>query len=204
MRCASASSAEGHATKAGWLARALGALAGSGRKRGPEGADAFARAQRQPTPGCCTDSAIDSGADSALTRRVRAPDRRSEHPLQNLPPAVHAVRLLQWLREPGGRLGEILASELREIHVEMCLELGWRARPWNPIARELAKRLSDGRKTWVWLTDSKGHRWRRRVYRIDSGADSEPRPTGPILSTTNTRPPRSLESNGGPNERRAA
>jgi hypothetical protein len=34
----------------------------------------------------------------------------------------HALALLQWMQGPGGRIGEVPASELMKAHAEMCAE----------------------------------------------------------------------------------
>lgn len=162
----------------GWLSKALGAFAAGalGVKLVPDTSSV------QPTPLVCIDSTVDSKTAWQSTPIVG----RRKYQLEQHSAAAHAMRLLQWLREPGGRVGDILASELQEIHVEACAEWGWHARPWNPVARELAARVSGGRKTWAWITDSKGRRFRRRIYRIDS--QSTPARVSPCRQPETMRP----------------
>lgn len=138
-----------------------GAAGGAGGGRRLEHAaesESKSNATRRP------DSIGDSPSLSA--RQSDSRPRRARLPLRHMSAVAHAERLLQWLQEPGGLTGRILADELRLIHAEMCAELGWRVRPWQTIARQLALRLSDGKKTWCWIEGPNGERLRRRVYVI--------------------------------------
>ena len=133
---------------------------------------------RPSVTGNCVDSVSDSARDSRgdSTRTSGAAGdspRRARLPLRNMSAEVHAERLLLWLQEPGGLTGRILVDDLRAIHGEMCLHLGWRIRPWQPIARQLALRLSGGRKTWAWVEGATGERVRRRVYFIPEPIEQE-------------------------------
>lgn len=74
----------------------------------------------------------------------------------------HARALHEWLLSPGGRTGEVPASDLEAIYAEMCGEFIWHVRPWSPVASELRKILG-GEKSYAWR-DGK----RVRVYRIPS------------------------------------
>lgn len=113
------------------------------------------------------------GADSGAGRGLE-PARlsRPEPVLEDHPPEAHARRLLAWLRDGGnrGRQGDILTPEMLEIYQEMCMEILWRERAWNPIAHELT-RLTTGRKVYCWIRDN-GRRRRVRVYPIEGVTDS--------------------------------
>lgn len=104
-------------------------------------------------------------AESApIKGRTAAPASRTvpPHRLHYRSPAAHAKELLRYMREEGGRTGEILAVELQQAHAEMCIDLGWQIpSAWNAIGREL-NYLTGGRKTYAWVN---GHRL--RVYRIE-------------------------------------
>lgn len=113
-------------------------------------------------------------------------------------PAEHARRLLAWLQEPGGLTGPILARELQVIHQEMCADIGWNMRPWNPIGHQLAMLLSGGRKTWAWVADPKtGRRHRLRVYQIPRAAVTATTPAPLSEPTPSTVPTPGSWSRGG-------
>ena len=57
--------------------------------------------------------------------------------------ADHAVALLQWMQGPGGRVGEVPASELIKAHAEMCAEHFWEPTPWIPVAKAFRKLIKD-------------------------------------------------------------
>ena len=77
------------------------------------------------------------------------------------PPADHAIALLAWLQGPGGRTGTISATELEQMHWELCHELGWEVVNWVAVGREL-RRLLGAKKEYVRHEDGR----RARVYRI--------------------------------------
>src|SRR5688572_16105595 len=52
-------------------------------------------------------------------------------------PEDHAVALLHWLQGPGGRVGEVPASEIMKAYAEMCAEYFWEPAPWIPVAKSL-------------------------------------------------------------------
>jgi hypothetical protein len=58
-------------------------------------------------------------------------------------PEDHAVALLHWLQGPGGRVGEVPASEIMQAHAEMCAEYFWEPAPWIPVAKALRHLLKD-------------------------------------------------------------
>jgi hypothetical protein len=55
----------------------------------------------------------------------------------------HADALLDWMQGPGGRVGEVPARELMQLHIEMCAELFWQQTPWIPVAKAFRKLISD-------------------------------------------------------------
>ena len=77
------------------------------------------------------------------------------------PPADHAAALLGWLQGPGGRTGTIPATELEQMHWDVCHELGWEVVSWVAVGREL-RRLLGAKKEYVRLEDGR----RVRVYRV--------------------------------------
>lgn len=68
--------------------------------------------------------------------------------LQARPAADHAAALLVWLQGAGGRSGSILASELEEIHRELCQEFDWEPIGWVAVGREL-RRILGARKEYT-------------------------------------------------------
>lgn len=75
-------------------------------------------------------------------------------------PTEHAVQLLEWMQRPGGKIGQVPASELMAAHIEMCGELYWEPLPWIPVAKALRRLLNDtsrhytsrnGRRVLVYL-----------------------------------------------------
>ncbi len=87
----------------------------------------------------------------------------------------HAVALLEWLQGPGGRTGTVLASELMEIHRELCAERNWEPKGWAGIGRELRRMLGHG-KEYIGRGND-----RQRAYRIP------PRVAAPVAPAALTR-----------------
>jgi hypothetical protein len=89
--------------------------------------------------------------------------------IPNLPPRemaqLHARRLFEAMLdveqyEPGEAID---SGEMYLDYTVMCEELGWRIRPWNPVAAALTKML--GGKTYREIDNSKRkHNRRPRVY----------------------------------------
>ena len=71
-------------------------------------------------------------------------------------PEEHAAALLEFLQGVGGRTGSIPVEDLKQLHIDICLERDWEIIGWIPVAREL-RRLLRAEKTY-----DKG----KRVYRI--------------------------------------
>ncbi len=128
-------------------------------------------------------------ADST-PRHLMAIRRARTEALEQHSPAEHASALIAWLQAPGGlgRTGQILARELQVIHAEMCAEIGWQQRPWNPIARELALLLSGGRKTWAWSTSPDGARHRLRTYNVPAPRLPSPTPAAVLRVPAGEQP----------------
>ena len=80
------------------------------------------------------------------------------------PPHRHARALLEWLWANGYGSSELLAGDMQRTYVEVCRELNWAVRPWNPVARELTL-LTTGRKLYRWI-NQEGMRHRLRVYLV--------------------------------------
>ena len=84
------------------------------------------------------------------------------------PPADHAVALLRWMQGPGGRVGQVAASELMKAHADMCAEHFWELAPWIPVAKALRKLLNDPKHRYA------SHNSRRVVvYLIPPSVASE-------------------------------
>ena len=72
--------------------------------------------------------------------RIRAELRETRPRLENPPSRAHAEALLPMIHrdvEPGE--GPILFEAMTEFYVELLIERGWRARPWNTVAAEFRK-----------------------------------------------------------------
>ena len=82
----------------------------------------------------------------------------------SLSPRRHAQTLLEWLWKNGYGSAEFLAADMQRTYIELCRELNWAVRPWNPVARELT-RLTTGRKIYRWVLRD-GIRHRLRVYQV--------------------------------------
>lgn len=72
---------------------------------------------------------------------------------------AHASALWRWLRTKNLVDGAILARDLKELHREMCAELGWMPRKWNPVGHALALLTTGGRKIYAHVGDQ-----RLRIY----------------------------------------
>jgi hypothetical protein len=91
----------------------------------------------------------ETDAESVPLRRPSTPDRRKPPRLQDHPAKAHAQQLLVWLRDPEfEHQGQLTTADILEIYAEVCLHLGWRQRPWNPVAREFARLTTGGRKIY--------------------------------------------------------
>jgi hypothetical protein len=87
------------------------------------------------------------------------------------PPAqAHALRLREWLEAQGYMGGSLVASDLRELYLRMCTELGWDPKPWNVIARAFALLTVEGRKVYAIVGGQ-----RKRIYPLPAGPSSRPR-----------------------------
>lgn len=98
--------------------------------------------------------------------------RRRREPGQ-LPPDVHARRLLHWCQTEGGATGDILAADLLEIYHEQCSYDLLEPLHWQAVAVEL-RRLLGGRKTYRWMGEP-NRSPRLRYYHIPElppGADA--------------------------------
>jgi hypothetical protein len=62
---------------------------------------------------------------------------------------AHARRFLEWLGGKGYGGGFLLAGDLKQLHLQMCREIGWFPRPWNSIGAALRTMTSDGKKIYA-------------------------------------------------------
>lgn len=84
-------------------------------------------------------------------------------------PEEHAVALLQWMQGPGGRVGEVPASELMKVHAELCSEYFWEPAPWIPVAKALRRLLNEPKHRYA-----SRHSRRVVVYLIPPAVAREP------------------------------
>ena len=130
--------------------------------------------QSHPTPNCIeadpSDTEMeltDTDAEPACTNIQRL---RAHHTVEE-----HAERLWSWLQENGYVGGSILATDLMQLHREMCRELEWLMRAWSPVGCALS-RLTTGKKTYIW-TEHLGYRRRVRAYALplpNAGDNGQP------------------------------
>jgi hypothetical protein len=145
--------------------------------------------QQQPTPAACRPVSRGVRQPTATdTTKQQQPDPNrhqltpcghrsvcqqvSEAPKTGLPsagpvstvrsatPAQHAAAILDFLQAPGGRTGTIRATELRQIHAEVCFVLELEPIGWTAVGRELRKLIGEGR------TYQRINGEQVRVYRI--------------------------------------
>lgn len=82
-------------------------------------------------------------------REARPTPRREPSRLKEFPADVHARQLLARIedtRDPSEH-GILRTPEIQEIYLGMCTELGWRQRPWNPVAHQFTQ-LTTGTKVY--------------------------------------------------------
>jgi hypothetical protein len=75
-------------------------------------------------------------------------------------PAQQAAAILDFLQAPGGRTGTITATELRQIHAEVCFDLELEPIGWTAVGCALRKLIGEGR------TYQRINGEQVRVYRI--------------------------------------
>jgi hypothetical protein len=75
-------------------------------------------------------------------------------------PAEHAAAVVEFLQGPGGRTGSIPVDDLKQLHIDICLERDWELIGWTAVGREL-RELLGAEKTYE---DINGRP--KRVYRI--------------------------------------
>lgn len=103
-----------------------------------------------------------------------------------LPPADHALKLLEWLVDPDGGLPghKMTSAQVMRAYEEMCGEQGLRRLEWQVVASQF-KELTGGKKTYGYITID-GQKQRVRVYQIPERmpptsrtvAILKPRPSG--------------------------
>ena len=82
--------------------------------------------------------------------------------LRWVPPVDHAAAILEFRQGPGGRTGTISASEMEQIHLEVCDEYNYEPIGWTAVGRELRRLLGGDRNSYG--VDRHGKRV--RAYRI--------------------------------------
>ena len=108
---------------------------------------AFGNKQPTETPGASLHTATEPAPDSGRPTDGE-PVRTGANFVAAPCPAWHsaedhAVALLQWMQDPGGRVGEVPASELMKAHAEMCAEHFWEPASWIPVAKALRRLIDD-------------------------------------------------------------
>jgi hypothetical protein len=95
------------------------------------------------------------------------PVRRHEDWLEHHTAEEHALLLLTWIqRNIDPRRGMLFREAVQEFYTEALIEVGWGARPWNRVARELDLLCTGGRKPYQWVMSKTGRMHRRRHYPI--------------------------------------
>ena len=69
-------------------------------------------------------------------------------------PVEHARHFLQWLQEPGGRVGWVPAVELAQAYAEFAADQALDPVGWVAVGREL-RRLLGASKTYAWFKGKK-------------------------------------------------
>lgn len=99
------------------------------------------------------------GSDSAA---IRHQDWLEHHTTEE-----HAVLLIRWIRQNIDLARGVLFREaVQEFYAEAVNEVGWAARPWNPIARQLDLLCTGGAKPYTWTMTETGRMRRRRYYPV--------------------------------------
>ena len=80
-------------------------------------------------------------------------------PAAGLDPAERAAAILEFLQGPGGRTGSLPVDDLKQLHIDICLERDWEIIDWTSVGREL-RRLLKADKTYDFKAPQ------TRVYRI--------------------------------------
>ena len=79
---------------------------------------------------------------------------------------AHAQRLLTVLNNSGFEGKELIVSELQKLYAQVCQELNWRPRPWNPLAKQFRLLTTGPKKVYRWFDVTDGIRRRVRVFPI--------------------------------------
>jgi hypothetical protein len=79
---------------------------------------------------------------------------------------VHAQRLLTVLINSGFEGKELIVSELQKLYAQVCQELNWQPRPWNPLANQFRLLTTGPHKVYRWFDFADGIRRRVRVFAI--------------------------------------
>jgi hypothetical protein len=111
------------------------------------------RAEAAPTPATLASGGVQTPA---------AVEPRSDQPIE-----VHALRLLLWVQQDWRAGEEILACDLEDIYVQLCLELWWNPLRWkhkNGVAHHF--RLLNGEPVYRWVDGRDGLRHRLAAYPI--------------------------------------
>jgi hypothetical protein len=80
--------------------------------------------------------------------------------------AHHACQLLSTLLASGFESRELVVGDLQQEYRSMCHQLGWKVRPWNPLAAAFRRLTTGDKKIYRWFKFTDGVARRVRVYPI--------------------------------------
>jgi hypothetical protein len=83
-----------------------------------------------------------------------------------LPTPTHAQRLLTALVDSGFEGKELTVANLQQLYADLCGQLNWWPRPWNPLAKQFRLITSGPKKVYRWFDFTDGVRRRVRVFPI--------------------------------------
>ncbi len=121
-------------------------------------------AKRRPATGPASISPAHEARPAAADP---VPKRRRAAPLLDLPPVAQARALVSLLQEQDhGIENQIRNPEMRQIHLELCASEGWHPCKWNPLAHELTRITTGGRKIYARFLNADGTTTKQRIYPI--------------------------------------
>jgi hypothetical protein len=103
-----------------------------------------------------------------------------------MPTPAHAQRLLTVLIQSGYEGKELLVADLQRLYAELCGQLNWRARPWNPLAKQFRLLTTGSHKPYRWFDFTDGIRRRVRVFPIIRNPQLQA--SGPVVHTQPMEP----------------
>jgi hypothetical protein len=83
-----------------------------------------------------------------------------------MPTPTHAQRFLTVLIDSGYEGKELAVADLQRLYADLCGQLSWRPRPWNPLAKQFRLLTTGPHKPYRWFDFTDGVRRRVRVFPI--------------------------------------